>query len=169
MTSAVRQQILLQALCNPLLGHLPGCVRGVGCRGYPGCPVLPASDLGPWLPGFLPGEDRGPGMQAGCSQHAPRSHGSAAAKDFHIHCLKSKNGLGLDRGQLGEDLCSISSDSQLNMQSIGVYEAQKGEKQSEKKTKTNKHKRCCCIKMWCYFIWALQSAGLLTPEILLQL
>lgn len=169
MTSTVRQQILLQALCNPLLGHLPGCVRGVGCRGYPGCPVLPASDLGPWLPGFLPGEDRGPGMQAGCSQHAPRSHGSAAAKDFHIHCLKSKNGLGLDRGQLGEDLCSISSDSQLNMQSIGVYEAQKGEKQSEKKPKTNKHKRCCCIKMWCYFIWALQSAGLLTPEILLQL
>lgn len=72
-----------------LLGHLTGCVRGVGCRGYPGCPLLPVSDLGPWVPGFLPGEDRGPGMQAGCSQHAPRSHRSTAAKDFHTHCLKS--------------------------------------------------------------------------------
>lgn len=147
----------------------PGLCARCGVQGLPGVPCPPGLRPGSMAPRFPSWGGQG-SWHAGRMQPACSQVSRVSCSQRLSHPLPQvKNGLGLDRGQLGEDLCSISSDSQLNMQSIGVYEAQKGEKQSEKKTKTNKHKRCCCIKMWCYFIWALQSAGLLTPEILLQL
>lgn len=70
------------------LATSPGYVWGSGWRCFLMYPLLPASELGSWLPYFLLGKNRGPGMQSRCSQCAPRSH-SSVAKEFHIHCLKS--------------------------------------------------------------------------------
>jgi len=74
--SAILQQKGLQDLVMPgleplvLLCHLFGYVWGVGWRWCLWCPLLPASDLGPWLPGFLLGAERGPGT---VSVHPPYS------------------------------------------------------------------------------------------------